>query len=257
MIHVTFITILEFDYSLFISCQRCHEKESRYTCPKCLVVYCSADCYKTEAHIQCSETFYKHCVYEELASKDLKNKMHMNKHKIEDVLKQLSQAEDTELLDSDDSASEVELEDRLRNVDLDSPSDVWASLTNEEKNEFQQLVDSGKILECLPAWEPWWISDTRFIVEEIDHESSRSVAHIPSIKHPIVALSQLTVSIFVLTRLYGAILFNIYNFFRQRNLQKQCGMDYSMFYLATPACLVFIFTSGIQQTQHPLLKLCC
>lgn len=34
-------------------------KESQYTCPKCNAHYCSSACYKSQAHLRCSESFYK------------------------------------------------------------------------------------------------------------------------------------------------------------------------------------------------------
>ena len=34
-------------------------KSSKYTCPQCLVRYCSTDCYKCNQHLECSENFYK------------------------------------------------------------------------------------------------------------------------------------------------------------------------------------------------------
>lgn len=39
----------------------------KYSCPRCNILYCSVNCYKSEAHLQCSETFYKDCVVQEMA----------------------------------------------------------------------------------------------------------------------------------------------------------------------------------------------
>ena len=41
------------------ACGVCHKVEGRYACPKCNLRYCSSDCYKSDRHGACSESFYK------------------------------------------------------------------------------------------------------------------------------------------------------------------------------------------------------
>ncbi|KAI0297603.1 hypothetical protein B0F90DRAFT_1634051, partial [Multifurca ochricompacta] len=47
-----------------IACGRCRRQFSRYTCPRCNLLYCSLSCFRAEAHSQCTEPFY----HDQLAS---------------------------------------------------------------------------------------------------------------------------------------------------------------------------------------------
>lgn len=40
-------------------CGICRRQFSRYTCPRCNLLYCSLSCFRTEAHSQCTEPFYR------------------------------------------------------------------------------------------------------------------------------------------------------------------------------------------------------
>ncbi|KAH9013874.1 hypothetical protein EDB84DRAFT_1228143, partial [Lactarius hengduanensis] len=37
----------------------CRRQFSRYTCPRCNLLYCSLSCFRAEGHSQCSEPFYR------------------------------------------------------------------------------------------------------------------------------------------------------------------------------------------------------
>ena len=52
------------------TCKLCLKEEGIYTCPRCNIIYCSLQCYKCEAHANCSESFYKHCFMEGLKDSD-------------------------------------------------------------------------------------------------------------------------------------------------------------------------------------------
>ena len=48
-------------------CEFCpNSKKDYYTCPKCNAPYCSLKCYRSPEHLQCTETFYKQCVQDEM-----------------------------------------------------------------------------------------------------------------------------------------------------------------------------------------------
>ncbi|KAK6456871.1 uncharacterized protein RJT20DRAFT_35044 [Scheffersomyces xylosifermentans] len=49
-----------------IVCGLCNESASKYTCPKCQVLYCSLACYKSKKHESCSEQFFKSSIETEL-----------------------------------------------------------------------------------------------------------------------------------------------------------------------------------------------
>ena len=44
----------------------CKVKLSQYTCPRCNLPYCSLECYKSTLHQDCTEAFYKDCVFQQL-----------------------------------------------------------------------------------------------------------------------------------------------------------------------------------------------
>jgi len=49
-------------------CPLCLKVEAKYTCPRCQSPYCSVDCYRSEKHMNCSESFYKDCFMEGIFS---------------------------------------------------------------------------------------------------------------------------------------------------------------------------------------------
>ena len=110
---------------------------------------------------------------------------------MEDILKRVSKEE--EALDSDDSNDSVEdIEERLANIDLDSPEELWNLLTEKEKQKFESLVESNEILKYLPEFEPWWASHKFELVQEVGNEADGVM---PDIREDIPPLSKLTVSI--------------------------------------------------------------
>lgn len=52
------------------SSRRCSKRTRLYTCPRCGIGYCGAECYKSDAHTDCSESFYRQCVEDELKSQE-------------------------------------------------------------------------------------------------------------------------------------------------------------------------------------------
>lgn len=49
-----------------ISCLACGSLDSLNICPRCALSYCSVKCYRNEQHRECSESFYRECVEQEL-----------------------------------------------------------------------------------------------------------------------------------------------------------------------------------------------
>ncbi|XP_014212209.1 zinc finger HIT domain-containing protein 2 [Copidosoma floridanum] len=166
-------------------CNICKENERRYVCPKCFIGYCSLDCYKSQAHLECSESFYKQCVEDELRVEHSDSQV---KQKTLDILQRIYN-EDTENdvlreilvengddgqveeLDSDDEA-EKPLEKRLENINLDDADELWSALTLNEKQEFEALLKSGEASKLLPTWEPWWsYRSEKKLVKDLDENS--------------------------------------------------------------------------------------
>ncbi|CAG4932229.1 unnamed protein product [Colias eurytheme] len=142
-------------------CGLCEKNNSKYCCPRCEVLYCSLDCYKTEKHLQCSESFYKDCVNQELASNNVDDE---SKNQMIEILKRMQDQEtdgtdnvdENESIDSDDEI-QVDLHERLQNMNLEDADSVWNALTEDEKNEFEALLSQGNVGAIVPHWEPWWM----------------------------------------------------------------------------------------------------
>lgn len=63
---------------------------------------------------------------------------------------------DDEPADSDDEA-EVDLQERIKDLNLDDADAVWNALTEDERNEFEALLNQGDVGCIMPQWEPWWM----------------------------------------------------------------------------------------------------
>lgn len=128
---------------------RCNDKVSKYCCPRCEIFYCSLDCYKSEKHASCSESFYRDCVNNELASyqndDESRNKMieilkRMNADAGEEQFEELM--ENIDEVDSDDDI-QVDLHERIKDINLNNADDVWDALTEDERNDFEALLNKG------------------------------------------------------------------------------------------------------------------
>ncbi|VDO33487.1 Uncharacterized protein BM_BM4048 [Brugia malayi] len=49
-----------------VSCLSCGSLDSLNICPRCALPYCCVKCYRSEQHRECSESFYRECVEQEL-----------------------------------------------------------------------------------------------------------------------------------------------------------------------------------------------
>lgn len=178
-------------------CEFCpNSKTDYYTCPKCNAPYCSLKCYRSPSHLQCTETFYKQCVEEEMrlvskAGADVKKKT-------VEALKTNLAGEEEEGLDSDD---ETDLSDRLAGVDLEDSDQVWQNLTESERAEFRNLVETGDISKFVPDFKPWWdhhftpakkVQDLEESQREILEFASQVEQRIPLLLEKIPSLRDLT-----------------------------------------------------------------
>ncbi|XP_066286083.1 zinc finger HIT domain-containing protein 2-like [Branchiostoma lanceolatum] len=133
-------------------CKLCLKQYSRYTCPRCNVAYCSLACYRSEKHVGCSEQFYKEHIIEELKQQ---RGSHEEKQKVLEMLKRLEDQEEEE--EGEDMTDELTLEDRLQGLDLDRDAEaIWDQLTDQERAEFQSVVERGMLGDMLEMWTPWW-----------------------------------------------------------------------------------------------------
>ncbi|XP_042210516.1 zinc finger HIT domain-containing protein 2-like [Homarus americanus] len=140
------------------TCNFCHNK-SQYTCPRCNVPYCSSKCYKHQSHVQCSEGFFEEMVKAELGSGTVSEE---SRQKMMEILQRVKAGEsglgedEDEPLDSDDDEDEEDLNVRMADVDLNDSDTVWKKLTEEERQEFRELINKGALEDLIPPWSPWW-----------------------------------------------------------------------------------------------------
>ena len=137
-----------------------------YTCPRCNLRYCSSECYKCEAHAACSELFYRECFMEGLQDTVASGE---ERHKIVEMLRRLENDPSSERWSSDSEPED--LADRLMDIDLDRhPERIWQRLTTSERQDFEQMVNDGRVASLISLWTPWWIVNGRCLVEEVSDE---------------------------------------------------------------------------------------
>ncbi|XP_067004554.2 zinc finger HIT domain-containing protein 2 [Anabrus simplex] len=146
-------------------CGICNTSPGKYVCPRCNVLYCSVPCYQSEAHLQCSESFYRENVLEELKAQDRDPE---DSRKILQMLeKNYLEQEEEESIDSDDEC-DPDLATRLSGVNLDDADSVWENLTPAEQQAFEEMLRSGNVTNLIPKWEPWWMyRKEESLIEEI------------------------------------------------------------------------------------------
>ncbi|KDO31713.1 hypothetical protein SPRG_03631 [Saprolegnia parasitica CBS 223.65] len=129
-------------------CGVCTEAASKYTCPRCNVVYCGVACYKTHGET-CTEHFYKAHVESE---------MQLNKtvdttsaHAMQEALRRVYD----EFADENPS-----LDDRLEQLVelMESDALTLDALTPDERAQFLREVADGRLGKLIALWTPWWTS---------------------------------------------------------------------------------------------------
>ncbi|XP_071557589.1 zinc finger HIT domain-containing protein 2-like [Temnothorax nylanderi] len=148
-------------------CELCNKRERLYTCPRCDLGYCGVECYKSDAHMDCSESFYRQWVEEKLKSQEndpaammeILKRVHeadLGDDILEDNSDEGSTSGEDYPLDSDDEQELLDLETRLQNVNFEDPNELWSALSEAERQEFEALIKNGEAEKLLPKWVPWW-----------------------------------------------------------------------------------------------------
>jgi hypothetical protein len=103
--------------------------------------------------------------------------------------------EEEEAVDSDDAELEEDLAERLKNVDLNNADALWECLTEQERLEFEGMLQSGEIGKIVPVVKPWWECKTRKkLVEEVGAEATPGTTEteIPAVLTSIKTFDQLS-----------------------------------------------------------------
>ncbi|KAJ7177894.1 hypothetical protein C8R46DRAFT_1075220 [Mycena filopes] len=157
-----------------VTCGLCRRQFSKYTCPTCNVPYCSLTCFRSEAHSQCSETFYKKEVESDIRAEPSKTAEERQR-----MLGLLKRFEEDSAAQGEFGSPEGEEEDdendlahRLQSVNLEStsPEHLWTILTPAEREKFLKVMEdpsSDLALQLLASEdlevekrEPWWAAPT-------------------------------------------------------------------------------------------------
>ena len=93
----------------FFSCIRCSKHKRLYTCPRCGVGYCGAECYKSDTHTDCSESFYRQCIEDELKSQENDP---IARQKMMEILKRVHEADmENDILENNSDEESINGED--------------------------------------------------------------------------------------------------------------------------------------------------
>ncbi|XP_056636801.1 zinc finger HIT domain-containing protein 2 [Diorhabda sublineata] len=186
------------------TCKICDNAFAKYSCPKCNILYCSLDCYQSNSHLECSETFYKANILEEL---NLNKNDSESKEKMLQILKRfhegnqiLSDGDESSTdcsgitfedilnlesfspdeLDSDDNEEELlDIGERLAGINLDDAEKVWEKLTETERQDFVSFLKSEDIANLIPSWQPWWLYHSKKV--EVVEESEEYKNNCPKL----------------------------------------------------------------------------
>ncbi|KAI9266478.1 hypothetical protein BDA99DRAFT_558556 [Phascolomyces articulosus] len=172
-------------------CNICQKQFSNYVCPRCNLRYCSLGCYKDLQHADCTESFYKDSITEEIRSRgtsdEEKQKMLQLLRRFEAENDQLATTHNEEEMDEkEDNDSMDDLHDRFATIDLDKADSeaIWALLSDQERKEFEALLqfqqqqgDSHEGLDDIPIpeYHPWWNNETigsnkKVVIQELENE---------------------------------------------------------------------------------------
>lgn len=159
-------------------CKFCESALAKYTCPRCNFGYCSTKCYKDVKHQGCSEDFYKDWVQTYLRMEQAEPE---TQRKMVDILKAAHKEEAEDGDDDHEGVDDVaELVQRLEQTDID-PETAWSYLTEDEKQEFEEMIKSGDVGKLVPVWKPWW-EDVPLVTEVTADDSSKQCASSPSVQ---------------------------------------------------------------------------
>ncbi|OQR98283.1 hypothetical protein ACHHYP_08925 [Achlya hypogyna] len=130
-------------------CGVCTEAQSKYTCPRCNVVYCGVSCYKTHGET-CTEHFYKEHVESEMRLN--KSVDTSSAHAMQEVIRRVY--DEFPDADTDLTADDRRMEELVQLMESDALT--LDALTDEERAQFLREVADGRLGKHIALWTPWW-----------------------------------------------------------------------------------------------------
>ncbi|XP_078087934.1 zinc finger HIT domain-containing protein 2 [Mustelus asterias] len=125
---------------------------ARYTCPRCNVPFCSLPCYRSGRHRGCAEAFYRDAVLGELRAEA---RDAPGRQQLRESLGRLRVSEPPE--------------PGLDPPELEAPGcPLWETLTQQQRRDFQRLLESGGAAGWIEEWRPWWERGAVGPVQELE-----------------------------------------------------------------------------------------
>ncbi|PLW50786.1 hypothetical protein PCASD_00780 [Puccinia coronata f. sp. avenae] len=151
-----------------IKCFVCEDKFARYTCPNCNLRYCSVNCFGSQSHSSCSESFYKNALLQDMQLNGSSQPSSRNQpqSKMLEILKKLEADDEEQFLDDDDDDDIQDGSLELNEEDLNrlSKEQLLALLRQDQIEEFNRKLSNGQLdpefieqtinSQCN---DPWWI----------------------------------------------------------------------------------------------------
>ncbi|XP_016854622.2 zinc finger HIT domain-containing protein 2 [Anolis carolinensis] len=134
-----------------LPCGFCPSRRAPYTCPRCLLRFCSVPCY--HGHGSCARDFRDREL--RLRLQGLRGDA-ASRDRVREALWRLR-----ELREPGDEQAQVGLGPE--------EEELWEELTLEEQKAFRKLLSSGAAASLVPLWTPWWeAAAPPALVREVD-----------------------------------------------------------------------------------------
>ncbi|OAV98555.1 hypothetical protein PTTG_01812 [Puccinia triticina 1-1 BBBD Race 1] len=146
-----------------IKCLICQDSFARYTCPNCNLRYCSVECFKSQSHSTCSESFYKNALLEDIQLDGSADGGSQSQAAMLEMLRRIEAG--GPLSDEDENGSDAEsLELTADQLNRLSKDELLGFLTAEQIEEFNRKVSNGDLDPTFiqatinsQCQDPWWL----------------------------------------------------------------------------------------------------
>ncbi|KIY73650.1 hypothetical protein CYLTODRAFT_485162 [Cylindrobasidium torrendii FP15055 ss-10] len=125
-------------------CTLCNRQVAKYVCPTCNVPYCSILCFRSPAHGECSEGFYR----KEISQEGGANAKTEERLRMMEMLKRLEETDGLSDEDEEDELADVAA--RFDGIDLDDTAAIWERLSPEQRARFMATPFAALVIK------PWW-----------------------------------------------------------------------------------------------------
>lgn len=147
------------------TCGVCRQHESRYTCPRCDMAYCSVACYKKHdaSGTSCTESFYRDRVSTVLHLESKEQARSMNKiiSRSHQIMNEEGECDEQEIPEDE----LMRLAEALEGGTI-KDEDVDRLLTPEMRMSLERAIKSGELNGIVQPWHPWWMPDFSTVDDE-------------------------------------------------------------------------------------------